>query len=74
VVLNIASNLICSELDVHSALAETNYLTEIDFRDNPIYNLTFEAGLQRIHSFDFVNGKVMTKAGSKYYNQAAKIQ
>lgn len=35
---------------------------------------SFESGLQKIHNFDFLNGKAMTKAGAKYYDKINKIQ
>jgi hypothetical protein len=48
-------------------------LTELDFRDNPMHSEAFESGLQKVHNFDFLNGKIMTKAGAKYYDQVALI-
>jgi hypothetical protein len=39
-----------------------------------MYNEAFESGLQRIHGFDYLNNKVMSKAGAKYYQQVAEIQ
>jgi hypothetical protein len=35
---------------------------------------TFENAIQKIHRFDFLNGKIMTKAGAKYYEQVDKIK
>ena len=35
---------------------------------------SLELGLQKIHNFDFLNGKTMTKAGAKYYDKINKIQ
>lgn len=34
-----------------------------------MYSEGFEDGLQRVHSFDFMNGKVMSQAGAKYYKE-----
>lgn len=73
IALNIAGNLICSEHELLTALAETSYLTELDFRENPMHSEVFESGLQRVHNFDFLNGKVMSRAGAKYYEQVAAI-
>lgn len=65
--LDISYNMICSEHDILIALGEVEYLTELDFRQNPMQTETFENALQKIHNFDFLNGKIMTKAGAKYY-------
>lgn len=59
--------MICSEFELLSALAETEYLTELDFRNNPMFTENFEEALQKVHGFDFLNGRPMTKAGAKYY-------
>lgn len=55
-------------------MAETEYLTELDFRNNPMYTESFEKGIQKVHCLDFLNGKPMTKAGAKYYDKIDKIQ
>jgi hypothetical protein len=55
-------------------LGEAEYLTEFDCRENPMWSSAFEAGLQKIHSFDFLNGRPMTRAGAKYYDRISKIQ
>ena len=34
----------------------------------------FEFGIQKIHNFDFLNGKSYTKAGAKYYDKINIIQ
>ena len=39
-----------------------------------MFTQTFEDGLQKIHNFDFVNGKTMSKAGAKYYDKINRIQ
>lgn len=39
-----------------------------------MFTLAFESGLQKIHNFDYQNGKPMTKAGAKYYDKIGKIQ
>jgi hypothetical protein len=39
-----------------------------------MYNETFSSVLQKIHSFDYLNNKPMSKAGAKYYQQVAEIQ
>ena len=72
--MNIAYNMICSEHVVLTSLSETEYLAEFDCRENPMMSESFELGLQKIHSFDFLNGKTMTKAGAKYYDKINKIQ
>ena len=50
------------------------YLTELDFRENPMFTETFENGLQKVHCFDYLNNKIMTKAGAKYYQKITEIQ
>jgi len=72
--INISHNMICSELQILTSLSEAEYLTEFDFRENPMMSESFELGLQKIHNFDFLNGKTMTKAGAKYYDKIHKIQ
>ena len=39
-----------------------------------MFSEAFEVGLQKVHNFDFLNGKPMTKAGAKYYEKINKIQ
>lgn len=71
---NLAHNSLCSEMELLSAISESQYLTELDFRENPMFTESFEAAIQKIHCFDFLNSKSMTKAGAKYYRQVAEIQ
>ena len=39
-----------------------------------MFTQSFEAGIQKIHNFDNLNGKVYTKAGAKYYDKINLIQ
>ena len=66
--------MICSELILLESLAETEYLTELNFKNNPMFTETFEKGIQKVHGFDFLNEKPMSKAGAKYYEKIDKIQ
>jgi Leucine-rich repeat (LRR) protein len=74
ITLDISHNLFCSEMELIGAIIEASSLTELDFRGNPMFSESFECNLQRIHSFDFLNAKVMSRAGSKYYDEVQKIQ
>ena len=38
-----------------------------------MYSESFEASLQKLHNFDFINGKIMSRAGNKYYEEITKI-
>lgn len=74
IALDLSHNLLCSEMELLTSVSEVVYLTELDFRDNPMHSENFESALQRIHQFDFLNGRAMSKAGAKYYQQVAEIQ
>lgn len=39
-----------------------------------MFSESFENALQKIHCFDYLNSKAMTKAGAKYYQKVAEIQ
>lgn len=39
-----------------------------------MFTETFEKGIQKVHGFDFLNEKPMSKAGAKYYEKIDKIQ
>jgi Leucine-rich repeat (LRR) protein len=41
VCLNLAHNSLCSEMELLSAVSEAQYLTELDFRENPMFTEAF---------------------------------
>ena len=53
---------------IHS-IANATTLTQLDFRDNPMFTSGFEETIQEMHSFDTLNGTSMHKPGTKYYTE-----
>jgi hypothetical protein len=71
--LNLASNYITSEVTLLHSIAGMESLVELDFRDNPMYSVSFEDTISKLHNFDSVNGKALTTPGNKYRDKIDSI-